>query len=335
LDDFSLNTTPLNTTPLDITPLSSMPFTGERFTPECLREMWYEHFHRYVFARTLVAGRHVADVACGEGYGSMLLAQCAASVRALDISANAIEHARTKYSTQSNLVFEQGDACHLTWSDRSLDVVTSFETLEHLEAQEELIAGFARVLKDDGVLLISSPDKHTYSDLRDYRNEFHVRELYRDELLVLLGRHFPHVRLYGQKLLFQSAIWQTELGVAASATVRMHTASADATHISDQGDYAPIYHIAVCTKHELAMPDLPAIDLFGDVDESVYRHYEHEIRKNMQAGAILQKAEADLSAERKAHAFTRAALAAAESHIKQFDRQPPLRWWRRWWGGVD
>jgi 2-polyprenyl-3-methyl-5-hydroxy-6-metoxy-1,4-benzoquinol methylase len=51
-----------------------LEFTGERFTPECVREIWYEHYHRYVFAREHVAGLKVLDAACGEGYGSYILA---------------------------------------------------------------------------------------------------------------------------------------------------------------------------------------------------------------------------------------------------------------------
>ena len=50
--------------------MSELPFTGERFTPECQREIWYEHYHRYAFARALAAGRSVADVAAQVGYES-------------------------------------------------------------------------------------------------------------------------------------------------------------------------------------------------------------------------------------------------------------------------
>jgi ubiquinone/menaquinone biosynthesis C-methylase UbiE len=303
-----------------------MPFTGERFTPECLREMWYEHFHRYAFARALAKGRRVADIACGEGYGSMLLAQAASSVHGIDISADAIAHARSRYAAQSNLSFEQGDACQLSLADASLDVITSFETIEHLEAQEQLLAGFARVLKDDGVLVISSPDKRTYSDERGYQNEFHVRELYRDEFLALLQRHFGHVRLYAQKLLFQSAIWSEQAGVERTAV--LHTSSRDATDISDEPRYAAMYHIAVCTRQAEAMPRLADLDLFGDIEESVYRHYEHEIRKNMQAGAVLQQAAADLDAERIAHAKTRTALTELELRMRKMATAET--WWRRW-----
>ena len=62
-----------------------LEFTGERFTPECVREIWYEHFHRYVFAREMVRGKRVLDAACGEGYGSALLASAASSVEGLSL----------------------------------------------------------------------------------------------------------------------------------------------------------------------------------------------------------------------------------------------------------
>ena len=60
---------------------AALDFTGERFTPECVREIWYEHWHRYALVRAWAGGRRVLDAACGEGYGSALLAQVADSVR--------------------------------------------------------------------------------------------------------------------------------------------------------------------------------------------------------------------------------------------------------------
>jgi len=184
-------------------PTEPLEFTGERFTPECVREIWYEHWHRYVFARQFAKGKRVLDAACGEGYGSALIAGVADRVLGVDIAESAIAHARTRYGAQPNLRFERADCTQLDVPAASFDLIVSFETLEHVHAQEQLLAGFARALAPGGMLLVSSPDKHTYSDISGFRNEFHVRELYRDELLALLRGHFPHVRLYGQKLLFQ------------------------------------------------------------------------------------------------------------------------------------
>ncbi len=269
-----------------------MQFTGERFTPECVREIWYEHWHRYAFARSLCLGKRVLDAACGEGYGSNLLAQVAGQVVGVDLSSQAISHARQRYGTQANLRFEEADATQLPALGDKFDVIVSFETLEHLHAQDELLAGFASILADDGILLISSPDKHSYSDVAGHQNEFHVRELYRPELEALLARHFPHVRLYGQKLLFQSALW------ALDADWRQRsegwTADQAAASLTPGLGYAPLYFIALCSRQPLPA-DLPGLSLFGDGEESVYSHYNHEIRKNMAAGARIAELEAEIA----------------------------------------
>jgi 2-polyprenyl-3-methyl-5-hydroxy-6-metoxy-1,4-benzoquinol methylase len=224
---------------------SGLPFTGERFTPECVREIWYEHWHRYAFAQRFASGKRVLDAACGEGYGTAMLSGVAAHAVGIDIDATSVAHARARYAQRANLEYRQADVTRLPFADRSFDVVVSFETLEHLAAQEQLLREFSRVLADDGVLVLSSPDKRTYSDLAGFRNEFHVRELYRDELLALLAPHFPAIRLFGQKLLFQSAIWALDRDVS---TCESFTTGQDATTPTPALDYDPLYFIAVCSR---------------------------------------------------------------------------------------
>jgi SAM-dependent methyltransferase len=277
-----------------------LEFTGERFTPECLREIWYEHWHRYAFACALARGKRVLDAACGEGYGSALLArEEAAQVLGIDIAEKAVAHARARYAALANLRFEHGDCTALDVAPASFDLIVSFETLEHLQDQEKLLAGFARALTPDGILVISSPDKHTYSDVSGFRNEFHVRELYRDELESLLARHFSRVRLYGQKLLFQSAIWDLAKPPHSVATA---TALGDGANRADLV-YAPLYFVAVCSRQPL--PDgLPDLALFGDREESVYQHYNGEVRKNMAAGGRIAELEAEIATLRRQLAAT-------------------------------
>jgi len=295
---------------------SAMPFTGERFTPECVREIWYEHWHRYLFARRLVAGKRVLDVACGEGYGSALLSDAAAEVVGVDIDAPSIAHARERYGQRTNLTFETGNAIALDFPPGRFDLVVSFETLEHLSAQEELLAGFARVLTDDGVLIVSSPDKHEYSEVAGFRNEFHVRELYRDELLALVKPHFPAVRLFGQKLLFQSAIWGLD---PAPGACEAWTSAKEAGTMTPRLDYAPRYFIAICAKR--ALPErLAALSLFGDREESVYAHYNHEVRKNMSAGGRIAELEEEVRQLR---------AQAQASPNGPAGTKPDWRWWRR------
>ena len=119
---------------------SVLPFTGERFTPECVREISYEHWHRYAFAHALASGRRVLDAACGEGYGSAMLARAASSVLGLDIGQDAVTHARQRYGQATNLRFERADVTALDdYADRQFDLIVSFETLEHVEAQERML----------------------------------------------------------------------------------------------------------------------------------------------------------------------------------------------------
>lgn len=268
-----------------------LPFTGERFTPECVREIWYEHWHRYAFALPLARGRRVLDAACGEGYGSAMVAGEARSVTGLDLSPDAVAHARERYGDRPNLRFDVADVTALDLAPESVDLVLSFETLEHVEAQDAMLAGFARSLSDDGLLLVSSPDRRTYSDLTGYRNEFHVRELYREEFEALIARHFPVHRLYGQKLLFQSALWALD---DAGGGICAQTANRVAEQVVASLDYAPLYYIAVCARRPEALQGLPALGLFGDREESVYTHYNDEVRRHIAAGHRLIELEAEI-----------------------------------------
>ena len=269
----------------------TLEFTGERFTPECVREIWYEHMHRYAFAAGLAGGRRVLDAACGEGYGSAMLAAGGGQVLGLDVSADAVAHARARYAAVDGLAFRQADVTRLDELDQQFDLICSFETLEHVEAQESMLDGFVRLLAPDGLLLVSTPDKRTYSDLTGFRNEFHTRELYRDEFEAMLRQRFPALRLFGQKLLFQSVMWDAAPGPWAA-----HTTSADG---GQQGlGYAPVYWVAACARSESALAALPSLHLFGDGEESVYSHYNHEIRQNMRAGARIQELEQTVEALR-------------------------------------
>ncbi len=195
---------------------TSPSFTGERFLPELSGEIWYEHWHRYAFARQLSQHCTVLDVACGEGYGAAMMAETAAKVVGVDLSADTIQHARDRYGEHANLEFVAASCDCLPFQDASFDLAISFETIEHVETQQEFIAELARVLRPDGVLILSSPNKRAYSDALDYHNEFHVHELYRNELEEMLQATFPHILWFGQKLLFHSTIWPENQAVASA-----------------------------------------------------------------------------------------------------------------------
>ena len=180
-----------------------MEFTGERFVPQCQGEIAAEHYHRYFFASGFVAGKRVLDIASGEGYGTHILAQCAAHVTGVDISPEAVTSATRQYAGDS-VAFLQGSAAAIPLPDAAVDVAVSFETLEHLPEQEDMISEIRRVLRQDGLLIISTPNKPIYS--KKGHNPFHVKELCREEFVALLKSQFSHVSLLGQKAMYGSLL---------------------------------------------------------------------------------------------------------------------------------
>lgn len=271
---------------------NALPFTGERFTPECVREMWLEHYARYAFASRFAQGKDVLDCACGEGFGASMLSAVARRVDAVDVSQTAIDHARCRY-VRDNLHFGQANALALPYASAQFDLVVSFETLEHLVEHEQLLAEFARVLKPDGILLISTPDKRVYSDLAGYRNEFHPRELYAEEFAALLAREFAHTEVYGQKLLFQSSIQSLQ---APHHGLRCWPQTMTAEGLQEGLSYAPMYLLAACARSDAALQPYRGVShWFGDVAESVYSHYNAEIRKGIAGGMRILELEAQVA----------------------------------------
>lgn len=172
-------------------------FTGERLETSIDGRVAIEHLHRYGIAGNYVRDKIVLDIACGEGYGTNLLSKKAKTVYGVDIDEGAVSRAKTKY-TSKNINFLVGSTSKIPLEDNSVDTVVSFETIEHHDEHQQMMSEIKRVLKTDGIMIISSPDKLYYSDKRNYSNEFHVKELYKDEFDQLLKDNFKHVHLLSQ-----------------------------------------------------------------------------------------------------------------------------------------
>ena len=177
-----------------------MKFTGERFIiGQTLGDIVVEHLQRYQSVSEFVKGKIVLDAACGEGYGSYILSNFADKVFGIDISIEAIEYAREKYNN-CNLEYRCASINNIPLQDNSVDVIVSFETIEHVtfDLQKEFLAEIKRVLKPDGILIISSPDKRTYSDIRNFNNIYHVHEMYKDEFKNFLKKYFKNATFFKQ-----------------------------------------------------------------------------------------------------------------------------------------
>jgi SAM-dependent methyltransferase len=156
------------------------------------------HLKRYVFALPYAEGAEVLDAACGAGYGTAYLAAAAARVVGIDISADTIEYADHRYKAP-NVEFRQMDVTRLDFPDKSFDAVVSFETLEHIPDAPAAVREAARVLRDGGVYVVSTPRVDATSS--DPENPFHATEYSPADFAALLATSFRDVELYGQRRL--------------------------------------------------------------------------------------------------------------------------------------
>ena len=328
---------------------AEVPFTGERFLPGARGEIWYEHWHRYHFAAALVAGKEVLDVACGAGYGSALLAQKCRRVTGIDISADAIAHAKVRYGAVASLEFRQGDCAALPFPDASFDAVVSFETIEHIEAPERFLDEIGRVLRPEGLLILSSPNRPEYSERRGFTNPYHVRELDRTELAALLGPRFPHARWFGQRMSFFSVVWPEQRAGEGEVFELSEATPEDAS----PGHARPLYFIVAASRRAETIGAIaPRLSVLADRDEWVYHDYATAFRNekiqwdrgNTLDGVVaewqahfkeaaaqrdkFEKQITDLAEQMGRQAAEHARLAEhIQAQQREIDRRAGLRWW--------
>lgn len=165
---------------------STLPLTGERTVPGIPEENYWFRRHEVVYRDLLsrCAGRRVLEAGSGEGYGANMIADVAAQVTGLDYDVSAVEHVRARYPRVEML---HGNLAELPLPDASVDTVVNFQVIEHLWDQAQFLRECHRVLTPGGELLISTPNRITFSPGRDTPlNPFHTRELNAAELTELL-----------------------------------------------------------------------------------------------------------------------------------------------------
>jgi SAM-dependent methyltransferase len=163
-----------------------LPLTGERTVPGLAEENYWFRRHEVVYQRLMdrCAGRDVLEAGSGEGYGADLIANVARRVIGLDYDESAVAHVRARYP---RVDMRHGNLAELPLPDGAVDVVVNFQVIEHLWDQAQFVDECARVLRPSGVLLMSTPNRITFSPGRDTPiNPFHTRELNAAELTELL-----------------------------------------------------------------------------------------------------------------------------------------------------
>ena len=180
--------------------------SGERLVPgKSSAKMNDEHIARYQFAGAFVKEKRVLDIACGVGYGSEILAEYGARhIDGVDISEEAVRYAQSRQASEK-VNFTQSDMVSYG-SDEPYDVIVSFETLEHISCYGDALKNLKGLLKEGGLLIVSSPNRLITSprcaSLHDQpKNEFHTQEFTVEELSQCLhdAGFSVHETLYGQK----------------------------------------------------------------------------------------------------------------------------------------
>jgi len=326
--------------------LNPEPFTGERLTAAIHGQVELEHYHRYLFSRAFCRERDVLDVASGEGYGAAQLAQVARRVIGVEYAGATARNAAVNFP-RPNLSFVQGDARSLPVRDAAVDVVTSFETIEHFDRQEDFVAEVRRVLRPEGCFIVSTPDRDIYNGPGSTPNQYHVRELDRAEFLDLLHRHFRYVSLVRQRPMLVSGLFPEEPTSVAPLLFEREDAE---TFSSESALPRAPYLIAIAS--ELA-PRLAPVSLLiqpSDIENRLSAEQETELdrlRRDVEdereqarlaveaARRSAEQAEADARAAGVTLTHTRAALVQANSELdrvsgsaRHFLRQYIPRLWR-------
>lgn len=182
-------------------------FTGEFFVPgKADARMEADHVERYRFACQFAAGKSVLDIACGIGYSApMYLEAGAKDYLGVDLNSEVLEAARSSYETEKSK-YVVGDITKFDCG-RQFDLVSCFETIEHVPVYNEAIANLFKLVKPGGLLLVSSPNRPVTSpsarSLTDKpENPFHTQEFTPVELLEELsaaGFQASLSETYGQR----------------------------------------------------------------------------------------------------------------------------------------
>ncbi|WP_316396923.1 methyltransferase domain-containing protein [Bradyrhizobium sp. 33ap4] len=199
-------------------------FMQERFVPGTWSELAaYEHLPRYAFAKSHSSGKRILDFGCGTGYGAAAMSKAANHVLAVDLNEGALEFARRQHKAP-NLSFERvADLC-AGFTDQQFDRITCFEVIEHLDAADQitLLDNFRRILKDDGLLFISTPNPEVTK--RYGENPYHLKELSAEEFRSLIDERFANKLILDETLTSGTLLTSSSHGIFGRNTVNSSVA---------------------------------------------------------------------------------------------------------------
>lgn len=192
--------------------------TAERSSPVdiTINPIFRQHLSAYEYAAQFVKEKKVLELGCGEGYGTVLLAQSASKICALDYSKTAIEKAKKNYQV-NNLEFICRDVNRLNFEPDSFEVIVAFQFIEHLKKPEPIFLSISNLLKSPGIFLSSTPNKKASLVQQPY----HFKEYDKDELQQTLKNYFANVAIYGLQFSQRVAAFREKRRQASQSLLRL------------------------------------------------------------------------------------------------------------------
>jgi len=231
-----------------------MEFTGERaIEGKTPANIWLDHIKRYYFTSQFAFDKTVLDIACGSGYGAYIISKVGKCKRVagVDNSIETIDFVLNNYLT-SNANFCVGDVKNVPLKSNLFDVIISFETIEHLINYEQFLLELKRLLKKNGQLFISTPNKEVEcafygSNYKNSLGEFHHQAFNSREFLSILRKHFQVCGIFGQRMVPTPALISPFKRVLKKITPNLFdlgTGSADVRSLTY--GFTPRYMLVVC-----------------------------------------------------------------------------------------
>jgi SAM-dependent methyltransferase len=227
--------------------MAELDFDGERLVPgKTVESLFRESQMRYAFAGRFAKGKVVLDLASGVGIGTDYLRRTGA-VRSVgvDLSAAAVEYAKSHYP---DCQFAVGDAVNPGLADQSVDLIVSFETIEHLISPGDFLAQCKRILRPNGVLVCSTPNR----EISQWGpgNPFHTGEMTTQELLNSMKKYFVDCEVFGQKVVHYPAFVARSFAARMLDKVGLKTAVGRSVR-----RFKPLHLVDICNETEFSEPN--------------------------------------------------------------------------------
>ena len=272
---------------------SDSEFNLERVMPNDnnTKFLFQEHSLRYLFASQFVKSKTILDAACGTGYGaSMMLDAGAKKVVGIDNSAESIEYCKKNYK-KDNLEFKTED-CEKINLDITFDIVVSFETIEHLKNQDHFLSKVKHLLKNDGMFIVSTPNKETYPS----GNQFHFKEFTESEFKLFLGKYFSNVTIFYQYYPASMAICKpidvmNDLKINFFNTTKLKIDDLDEKF--NLSNYVGLFFIAICSNSLIENID-NKLYLFKETNNQSSSSKQHELNHPQELRDLNKKKDANL-----------------------------------------